>query len=250
MKTYLINMDKSTDRLKIMQERLSEIGIDFERISAVDGSILSLEELKVVHSPNRKYPNALTLGEVGCFLSHKKCWKKFLDSKESWALVLEDDSVFHQDAPLYLKSSDWIPEECELIQFSFTPDPTYSDKTITLENGNKLVRVKYSSPCGTYAYMISRHGAEEAMKCAEMVEGPIDNFLFGSFFDFSRKVDFWRLQNCIVRVIDDVAPTITGRGRKNKKFNGYKFHPLRVWNKMLHCLLRCSLTRIQQTWGK
>ena len=248
MKTYLINMDKSRDRLEIMQKRLSTMGIDFERISAVDGSLLSPDELRIVHSPNRRYPNALTLGEVGCFFSHKKCWETFIASGEPWALVLEDDSVFHNDAPFYLQSYDWIPEGCELIQFSFTTDPTYSDKTITLENGNKLARVKYSSPCGTYAYMISRNAAKVAIECAEKVEGPIDNFLFGSFFEFTKKIDFWRLQNCVVRVIDDVAPTITGRGKKNKKFNLWKIHPMRLLEKVSHSFKRRALNRVPQYW--
>lgn len=250
MKRYLINMDRSTDRLDIMNKRLLELGLDFERVSAVEGAKLSVAELSRVSAPNWKYPNKLTPGEIGCFLSHKKCWELFLASDEDWALVLEDDSAFAARAKEYLLSTEWIPSECQLIQFSYTPDTTYSDKTIELPNGSHLVRVKHSAPCGTYAYLISREAAQIALSCAEKVEGPIDNFLFGMFFDFPKKVNNWRLQECVVRVLDDVAPTITGRGSKNKKMNGFKLHPLRLLEKALIAYCRTKMKKVKQHWAE
>ena len=248
MKRYLINMDRSTDRLEIMNKRLTELGLDFERVSAVEGAKLSLAELSGVCSPNRKYPNKLTPGEIGCFLSHKKCWELLLASEDDWALVIEDDSSFAPTATDYFSTTEWIPSECQLIQFSFTPDTTFSDKTIDLPNGSHLVRVKHSSPCGTYAYLISREAAKVALSYAAKVEGPIDNFLFGMFFEFPKRVFNWRLQECVVRVLDDVAPTITGRGSKNKKMNFYKLHPLRLWEKAVIAYCRTKMKKVKQVW--
>lgn len=248
MKVYLINMDRSADRLEIMQQRLSALGLEYERVSAVDGSKLSAEDKKSVASPNWRYPYSLTLGEIGCFLSHKKCWSNLVNSGDDWALVLEDDSVFHPKAKDYFQPTDWIPDGVELIQFSFTPDTTFSDKTITLPNGSHLVRVKHSSPCGTYAYLISRKAAKRALELADLVEGPIDNFMFGMFFDFPKEISNWRLQECVVRVIDDVAPTITGRGPTNKTNNLYKIHPLRIIEKIRIWCARVLMTKVTQRW--
>ena len=250
MKIYLVNMDRSTDRLSIMKERLSNLGLTFERISAVDGYKLSQVEKEMVVAPNLRYPYNLTLGEVGCFLSHKKCWQEFLNSNEEWALILEDDSVFHLKAREYFQSTAWIPKECDLIQFNFTTDNTYSDKTIELPNGSHLVRVKYSSPCGTYAYLISKKAAKIALTLARKVEGPIDNFLFGMFFEFPKKIAFWRLQECVVRVTDDVAPTITGRGSKNKRMNLFKIHPARLMEKIRINRGRKKCRQVIQHWSE
>lgn len=248
MKVYLVNMDRSTDRLEIMLKRLSALELDFERVSAVDGSKLKDAEKSCVNSPNWRYPYCLTPGEVGCFLSHKKCWQKLVDSGDDWALVLEDDSVFHPKAAEYFHSTDWIPEGVQLVQFSFAKDSTFSDKSILLSNGSHLVRVKHSSPCGTYAYMISREAALKGLELSEKIEGPIDNFMFGMFFDFPKIVFNWRLQECVVKVIDDVAPTISGRGRGNKTNNIYKIHPLRLIEKI--CILsgRLRMKRVFQRW--
>ena len=249
MKVYLVNMDRSKDRLEIMQRRLSSLGLEYERVSAVDGSKLSEEEKKCVVSPNWRYPYTLTPGEVGCFLSHKKCWRKLVDSKESWALVLEDDSVFHSKANEYFQSTEWIPEGVQLIQFSFAKDTTFSDKSVVLPNGSHLVRVKHSSPCGTYAYLISREAAEKALELSDIAEGPIDNFMFGMFFDFPKEISNWRLQECVVKVIDDVAPTISGRGRQNKTNNIYKIHPLRLLEKIKISIGRLGMKKVLQHWA-
>ena len=248
MKVYLVNMDRSTDRLEIMQRRLSSLGLEYERVSAVDGSKLSTEDKKFVVSPNWRYPYSLTPGEVGCFLSHKKCWQNLIDSGEPWALVLEDDSVFHPNAKDYFQSTEWIPDGVQLIQFSYTKDSTFSDKTVILPNGSHLVRVKHSSPCGTYAYLISREAAKRALELSNQVEGPIDNFMFGMFFDFPKEISNWRLQECVVKVIDDVAPTISGRGRQNKTHNCYKIHPLRMAEKIRISFGRLFLNKVVQRW--
>ena len=39
----------------------------------------------------------ITKGIVGCALSHKKAWKKFIDSKEDTALFFEDDLMMTKD---------------------------------------------------------------------------------------------------------------------------------------------------------
>lgn len=249
MKVFLVNMDRSTDRLEIMLKRLSTLGLEFERVAAVDGSKLTDAERSRVLSPNWRYPYSLTPGEVGCFLSHKKCWQRLIDSGESWALVLEDDSVFHPKAIEYFDTTDWIPSGVQLVQFSFANDATFSDKSISLPNGNRLVRVKHSSPCGTYAYMISREAAQKALELANKIEGPIDNFMFGMFFDFPKSVSNWRLQECVVKVIDDVEPTISGRGRENKTNNRYKIHPLRLIEKIKISVARLMMQRITQRWS-
>lgn len=250
MQVYLVNMDRSKERLEIMSQRLAALGINFERVPAVDGSKLADTEKKQITAPNWRYPYVLTPGEVGCFLSHKKCWQKLIDSNDDWALVLEDDSFFHQKAKEYFESTHWIPSEVQLIQFSYAIDTTYSDKTITLPNGCHLVRVKYSSPCGTYAYMISREAALKALSMSNKIEGPIDNFMFGLFFEFPKVISNWRLQECVVKVIDDVEPTITGRGRTNKTNSFNKINPLRLMEKAKIQIGRLKTTKIEQYWRK
>ena len=45
MKSYLINLDRSTERLEFFTRQAELLGIPFERISAVEGRRLSSEDL-------------------------------------------------------------------------------------------------------------------------------------------------------------------------------------------------------------
>jgi glycosyl transferase family 25 len=65
---------------------------DFERISAVDGSQLEHNELTQFYDVDlsrQQYHSLLTLGEIGCYLSHRKVWQKIVDGQLDFALVLE-----------------------------------------------------------------------------------------------------------------------------------------------------------------
>jgi GR25 family glycosyltransferase involved in LPS biosynthesis len=70
-KVVVINLDKRTDRLEKISKQLDELGIVFERFSAIDGT--------------GKDP--ITAGTM----SHTQVWEKYQGLK---VLVLEDDALF------------------------------------------------------------------------------------------------------------------------------------------------------------
>jgi len=70
-KVVVINLDKRTDRLEKISKQLDELGIVFERFSAIDGT--------------GKDP--ITAGTI----SHTQVWKKYQGLK---VLILEDDALF------------------------------------------------------------------------------------------------------------------------------------------------------------
>ena len=243
MKTYLINLDRSKSRLEVMTERLATIGISFERVSGVDGSKIDISSLSV-DVPNPSYPRALTPGEIGCFLSHRKCWQKLVDSGEDWALILEDDCIFHSSAARYLGSTEWIPEGCQLIHFYYTNKAkVYTDKLINLPDKNRLFRAKVSLPVGAYAYCMSREAALIALELSQTIYEPVDNFLFGVFSPFPKRIDSWRLEGSVLVPCREIESTIPGR--KTKAFSWYKFHPLRLINKFKIKRLRRELQALE-----
>lgn len=242
MKTYLINLDRSSDRLGVMIDRLKTIGIAFERVAGIDGIKLKPEDYSV-NAPNPLYPHPLTPGEIGCYLSHKKCWQQIVDSKEDWGLVLEDDCIFQSSASRYLTNLNWIPAGCKLIHFYYTAKrPAYTDKTISLEDGNTLFCARVSLPVGAYAYMMSREAALLALKLSETISEPVDNFLFGVFSPYPKLMPSWRLKGSVLVPCREIGTTI--QGRKNKKNSLYSIHPKRLFRKFKICVMRMKLSPI------
>ncbi|MDY3115506.1 MAG: glycosyltransferase family 25 protein [Sutterella sp.] len=244
---YLINLKSSTDRLQSMRARLEPLGLFFERIEAVDAKTLSEEDLSVDQTPSIAYPRKLRSGELACFLSHRECWKRLVASKDDWALVLEDHCVFSSQVQEYLASTDWIPVECELIQFVWSKNPVYFDKQIPLENENSLVRLNSSSPIGTSAYFISKKAAQIALDESQWIYGPVDNFLFGSLSGFSRQVRAWRLLGAVVKRNETTVTTIQGRAQK-KVINAKSVDPRRIYTKLRTKAKRLYLDKAYQYW--
>ena len=182
---YLINLDRSTERLKQASSEAQRLQLSFERISAVDGRYLELDACA-------EYSNARTLtyfgrelsvGEVACFLSHVKTLRQFLQSDAKYALVLEDDFVVSETGQPVWDSLIAQLDEKHLggwgyIDVGAPPHKLYSPVLPLVGDGNWLVRSHYFS-FGTHALLWSRSGAERLLQSCLPIEAPYDIFLRG-----------------------------------------------------------------------
>jgi len=94
---YVINLDRSEDRLAQFQAQARALGLAFAKVLAVDGSHpeFSYQPAKAAHrAPGYKYYRPLVAEEVGCHLSHIKALETFLADGYDYGVVLEDDAVF------------------------------------------------------------------------------------------------------------------------------------------------------------
>lgn len=93
LKTFLINLDRRTDRFEFVKQQLDKLDISFERISAVDGQLCSAEQIQSFNH-NRfllECKRQVVRGEIGCALSHRSVWQRMVDEQIPYALILEDD---------------------------------------------------------------------------------------------------------------------------------------------------------------
>jgi glycosyl transferase family 25 len=92
---YLINLDRSTDRLARVTEDFRRAGLEFHRLRAVDGASMAGEEWSLRYDAERNrrdYLAPLSRGEIACILSHRAAWRHLLEAEDSeHAIILEDD---------------------------------------------------------------------------------------------------------------------------------------------------------------
>ncbi len=89
-KALLINLPRHRERLESVKEQFEAQDIRFLRAPAVDGKLLTDEELRQnVTALGRALT---TRGMMGCFLSHRTCWQKCVELGEP-VLVFEDDGA-------------------------------------------------------------------------------------------------------------------------------------------------------------
>ena len=91
---YVINLDRSVERLARIGLKLAAAGLAFRRIAAVDAATLPADPPLYDAAANaRRYLAPLSPAEIACVLSHRKVWLEILEEEKTpAAVILEDDA--------------------------------------------------------------------------------------------------------------------------------------------------------------
>lgn len=121
----------------------------------------------------RIYGNDLTLGEVGCYLSHQTLWKQCAESDDAAWLILEDDILLHDEFEdrvrlLMQDAGKW--DVVRLMQL-VKREGSWLHQAL---DGNHFLRAYDRQPCGTQGYLIKPAVAKKLAAYAERVIWPID----------------------------------------------------------------------------
>ncbi|GGI77447.1 glycosyl transferase [Shewanella hanedai] len=172
----VINLDSSTDRWESMTKQCDLLGLSPQRVSAVRGSLLSEKEKSDVYqlsSNLSKYDKILNDGEIGCYMSHIRCWELIVEQQLDFALVLEDDAILTEDMAKYVDklahtSSDW-----DYIKLSHGSKIKSAVDCMDLGDGLTLKKV-LKLPSTTTGQLISLSGAKRLLSHAYPIARPID----------------------------------------------------------------------------
>lgn len=158
--TYIINLEHSVERKNYIQKLLAKYSfLKLQFISAIDGRKLSENELQSEFDNKKcikRYGRILNGGEIGCILSHRKCYSQLISSSHSYALVLEDDIYPMRDL-FELQTIDIesnLNTNIPTILF-LSGDYWYWKKTRPI--------VSVYNAIGSYAYFINRTAAERIL---------------------------------------------------------------------------------------
>src|SRR5688572_13693775 len=116
IKSYLINLDKDTDRLAFMRENFSRLGLSFERFAAVDERSFSDAAYQQFMIERPRAGKLWLRGQMGCFLSHYNIWQKIAQGSDRYCAVFEDDVHIADDLGHLLSRTDSIPDAVDLIR--------------------------------------------------------------------------------------------------------------------------------------
>ena len=165
----IVNLERRPD----LWERLGPVlqyfretwpGIQVQRVNAIDfvkdatanpllvNDMVLNQELSINASGLRRL-KASVLGEIGCFLSHKKCWHMVVDQVMDHTLIIEDGILFYTD-----RFTNQIPSGYDII---------YTNKEMNRIAGRLM-------GYGTQSYIVSQTGAKKLLKLCQMLASPID----------------------------------------------------------------------------
>lgn len=227
IKSYLINLDRSEERLKRFEGIAVSLRLTVVRIPAVDGSRFTPAELKTYENSASRF-GPLGPGEIGCFLSHRIAWETILQNDDEWAAVFEDDVYLSRDATTLLDDVSWIPQGTDIIKLETTRIPVSlgdQEGEVTFTEIPRKLFPLLSPHGGAGGYLISRHAARELIGDPETVRDPIDEYLFNPVSAVVKKMSVLQLSPalCIQHVIvtenrSDASLNSTIQHERDKKW--------------------------------
>jgi GR25 family glycosyltransferase involved in LPS biosynthesis/tetratricopeptide (TPR) repeat protein len=165
---FCINLERRTDRWKVISKKFEHFGLSVERFKGYDGRLL-----KPFINPDISVLR--TGGYLGCLLSHLEVYRTALDRGYERILILEDDVVFHKHFHSEFKkifndierdSSDW--DLLYLGGANFTNNYTIGEpinqstiKNYRIENGRSFDKVTNTWSC--LAYAVNRKTMEKIL---------------------------------------------------------------------------------------
>ena len=176
MKVFVINLDRAPERLAHMRAELGRIGVPFERMPAVDGGALPAAEIARWTATPMADGTRLTPGEIGCILSHRKCWEAAAAANEPVA-VFEDDVFLSADAAAFLRDATWLPTDADIVKLETFLRPTLVDKEAVAAGARRLSRLR-SLHAGTGGYVVSPAGARRLLSFGDKIALPLDHLMF------------------------------------------------------------------------
>ena len=183
---YVINLEANEDRKKKFLEEWNNIDPTINIVKAVDarGSLWenykqhisekAIKKLKeVIKNKIRKSHEALSEGAVGCYLSHLKCWRRFLKestSKDDYCLIFEDDSSIPKDL---IKTTNNITKRINVKWGIILLGWHATAKYLPF---NKDLLIPKNFWC-LHAYILSSFGARKLLEIHDKIEIQLDHFI-------------------------------------------------------------------------
>lgn len=157
--TYIINLESEVKRKQYMEVLLSQQFIsNYSFVAAVQGN--SISQTKLIEKFDEelayiRYGRKLNRGEIGCTLSHFKCYEK-IAKENDYALILEDDISVVGDIGTISMLEPILKTDTPVIVFLSGDYWFYRKRKF---DANLEIASVYDA-VGSYAYFINKAAAK------------------------------------------------------------------------------------------
>jgi glycosyl transferase family 25 len=122
MKIFVLSLKRATERRKRITEHLQARNISYELFDAVDGTLLTEDEMEKLCDMDvvKRNHTWLTKGMIGACLSHYNIYKKIIEQKIPYACVIEDDVAIDADFSAVLDKVEPLINDKQFILMHYT----------------------------------------------------------------------------------------------------------------------------------
>lgn len=198
MKCYVLNLERSPERLAVFMRGFGATQLEVERVVAVDGRELSPTQPEFSIARYRYWHGQHFEGSVfGCSASHLKALATFLKTEDTHALICEDDVVATPGLERALDGAFRYKKSWNLLRLNALRKRYHLVAYARLDETFSLCRFWGWFP-GTGAYVCDRRAAQTILDKAYPIFLPFDHFIARSCL--------WGLKTAVV----DPTPIVLG----------------------------------------
>ncbi|MCY6381471.1 glycosyltransferase family 25 protein [Hoeflea prorocentri] len=189
-KAFIIHLTRAEARRPFVDRLIDACPMDAAVVEGVDGAALKPEDIEAVYSPGLRqphYPFALREAEIGCFLSHRACWRRIVEDGLDYGLVLEDDATIDASniGPAVAFAERHIAE-LGYIQLPVRKTP--ANALVRYESEGMKLLAPQVVPLRLSGQLISVEAAKRLLYVTEVFDRPVDTLLQMHWFTGIRPV--------------------------------------------------------------
>lgn len=182
---FVVNLTHDVEKKAHMSNLATSLGVTFEYIAAVNGKSLTRKQIEAVYDRTLSVESigrGLSLGELGCALSHLHIYQKMITENIDVAVILEDDVDISADIHNIMSSVDSFPENWELMLLGYYSAPETERMSLSSFRGRHPILSTYRAvrlveeTFGTHGYMINLQGAKKLVLDLNRIIKPIDHY--------------------------------------------------------------------------
>ncbi|MFK0161945.1 glycosyltransferase family 25 protein [Rhizobium sp. NPDC090279] len=180
---FIIHLDRARDRLPQVERLAAKLPVPSEIIEAVDGRTLSAAEIESVYRRRLQkpyYPFAMSMGEVACFLSHRKAWAAIVEQGIDAGLIFEDDVEIDDAFHAAFAAAKACLKPGSFIRFPFRMGKEHGQ--CVLSQGETNVIQPKRIGLGMVAQLVSRDAAIRLLEVTSVFDRPVDTTVQMSWF--------------------------------------------------------------------
>lgn len=218
---YVINLDRRADRMDFMAPQLDRLGLNWQRVSAVDAQTATDAQITAeVRLTGHKI--GMGRGSMCCALTNFAIYRRLVADNIPAALILQDDVALSPLLAQALTTLDWLPSGIGIVQFERF-GRSGSRRLVGPALGQPAPGVTlhrlHSRTAGAGCYLITQAAAALILRDKPILDMPIDHFLFSPNVSplFDRLGVAVTLPALAVQRMEAIASDIAGERQRRKK---------------------------------
>lgn len=172
---FAINLDASSDRWESLLRCALAFDLDLHRVSAIDGRAVEPEDwVGFDRSGFRHQTGRVPLpGEYGCYRSHLRALKTFIEHGAPHGVIIEDDVLPNGQTEARVNAIIAAMPDFDVVRLISHRSRGFIN-FLTTEHRDQIGRTVFGPQGSAAAYLVSREGAQKIVAALSIMSQPWD----------------------------------------------------------------------------